>query len=52
MQVKVLLFLLSQLKICEFVLLHVFLVYWEEPNLKQRLGQEYLDYLDTVPRWF
>ncbi len=35
----------------EFLLLNVFLVYWEEPNLKQRLGQEYLDYLDTVPRW-
>lgn len=25
---------------------------WEEPQLKKRLGKEYEDYLEKVPRWF
>lgn len=37
--------------LCEFVLLHLFLVYWEEPNLKKRLGPTYLTYLRQIPRW-
>lgn len=31
--------------------LHLFTVLIEEPGLKKRFGQPYLDYLSTVPRW-
>ena len=30
---------------------HLYVVYFEEPGLKKRFGQEYLDYLKKVPRW-
>ena len=32
-------------------LAHAQIVYLEEPRLSKRFGQEYLDYLDRVPRW-
>lgn len=32
--------------------LHLFVTLWEEPDLKKRLGKEYLDYCQKVPRWF
>ena len=34
-----------------WVLFHVYVVYFEEPVLKKRFGQEYVDYLRVVPRW-
>jgi protein-S-isoprenylcysteine O-methyltransferase Ste14 len=34
------------------VVLHFYVVYIEEPKLKDRFGQDYLDYLKKVPRWF
>ena len=27
------------------------IIWWEEPDLKKRLGKPYLDYLTRVPRW-
>jgi protein-S-isoprenylcysteine O-methyltransferase Ste14 len=30
---------------------HVFIVLLEEPNLKKRFGQEWMDYTKRVPRW-
>jgi len=27
------------------------IIWWEEPDLKKRLGKSYLDYLQRVPRW-
>ena len=30
---------------------HVFVVYYEEPNLKKRFGKTYEEYLQQVPRW-
>jgi len=26
-------------------------IWWEEPDLKRRLGKSYLEYLQRVPRW-
>ena len=37
--------------IAMWVLFHVYVVYFEEPVLKKRFGQEYADYLRVVPRW-
>ncbi len=31
---------------------HFYVVYVEEPKLKNRFGQDYGDYLKRVPRWF
>ncbi len=31
--------------------LHILVSKWEEPDLKKRLGKEYTDYLQKVPRW-
>lgn len=31
---------------------HILVIKWEEPQLKKRLGKEYEDYLEKVPRWF
>jgi protein-S-isoprenylcysteine O-methyltransferase Ste14 len=33
------------------VVAHVFVVYTEEPELRQRFGEEYDDYCRRVPRW-
>jgi protein-S-isoprenylcysteine O-methyltransferase Ste14 len=32
--------------------MHGFAVFIEEPNLKSRFGQEWIDYARRVPRWF
>ncbi len=34
-----------------FLLVHAFVVFAEEPGLRRRFGQEYEDFLRTVPRW-
>ena len=34
------------------VLLHLLVVYFEEPGLRKRFGQAYEEYATTVPRWF
>ncbi len=34
-----------------FLLVNLFLVVFEEPDLKARFGAKYEDYLKTVPRW-
>lgn len=31
--------------------LHLFVKYWEEPDLESRLGSSYTRYLTKVPRW-
>jgi protein-S-isoprenylcysteine O-methyltransferase Ste14 len=33
------------------VLLHAFIVRWEEPGLRERFGEDYVRYTQTVPRW-
>lgn len=33
-------------------LLHLFVVFYEEPELKRKFGDRYLDYMKKVPRWF
>ena len=30
---------------------HLFIIRWEEPDLKKRLGRPYLKYIRRVPRW-
>ena len=30
---------------------HLFVIAYEEPTLRQRFGETYLEYLRTVPRW-
>ncbi|MBN2588073.1 MAG: isoprenylcysteine carboxylmethyltransferase family protein [Candidatus Fermentibacteraceae bacterium] len=30
---------------------HLFVVFWEEPRLRRRFGENYADYLKTVRRW-
>jgi len=32
--------------------IHLFIVFIEEPNLKSRFGQEWVNYVDKVHRWF
>jgi len=32
--------------------MHLFIIFIEEPNLKSRFGQEWVDYVKKVPRWF
>jgi protein-S-isoprenylcysteine O-methyltransferase Ste14 len=39
------------LTILFWIFFHVFVVYYEEPNLRQRFGGAYEKYLKTVPRW-
>ncbi len=34
-----------------FLLVHMFVVFFEEPNLKRRFGATYGEYCRTVPRW-
>jgi len=31
--------------------MHIFIVFVEEPNLKKRFGQEWIEYTKNVPRW-
>ena len=33
------------------VLLHAFIVWWEEPGLRKRFGEDYARYTQSVPRW-
>lgn len=33
------------------ILCHLFVVFYEEPILKKRFGQTYLEYLQKTPRW-
>ena len=32
--------------------IHLFTVFIEEPNLKKRFGEKYMNYCEKVPRWF
>ena len=34
-----------------FILIHLFVVFAEEPGLRRRFGQKYEDYCRAVPRW-
>jgi len=34
-----------------FTLFYLFVVYYEEPNLRRRFGESYERYCATVPRW-
>ena len=34
-----------------FIAFSLFVIYYEEPTLKQKFGQAYEDYLKKVPRW-
>jgi protein-S-isoprenylcysteine O-methyltransferase Ste14 len=34
------------------IICHLFVVLYEEPVLKKRFGQTYLEYLGKTPRWF
>ena len=34
-----------------FLVIHIFVVFAEEPGLRKRFGQEYEDYCQAVPRW-
>jgi protein-S-isoprenylcysteine O-methyltransferase Ste14 len=36
---------------CVFLLFHLFITLYEEPNLAQRFGDSYLRYRASVPRW-
>jgi protein-S-isoprenylcysteine O-methyltransferase Ste14 len=35
-----------------FAIFHFFVIYYEEPKLKEMFGESYDEYLNTVPRWF
>ncbi len=35
-----------------FVVNHLWLLFWEEPGLIQRFGEDYKIYMKDVPRWF
>ena len=34
-----------------FVLFHLFVVFYEEPKLKHKFGEAYMEYCASVPRW-
>ncbi len=34
-----------------WLLFHLFVIYYEEPNLRKRFGATYEEYCRTVPRW-
>ena len=34
-----------------FIAFSLFVIYYEEPTLKQKFGPAYEDYLKKVPRW-
>ena len=33
------------------IIVHVFVIGYEEPTLRRRFGKTYVEYLRTVPRW-
>jgi protein-S-isoprenylcysteine O-methyltransferase Ste14 len=35
-----------------FVIFNLFVVFYEEPVLRRKFGESYLNYCATVPRWF
>ncbi|MHA2298468.1 MAG: methyltransferase family protein [Candidatus Hodarchaeales archaeon] len=35
-----------------FLLVHLVVVFVEEPHLKEKHGDEYMEYLKSTPRWF
>jgi protein-S-isoprenylcysteine O-methyltransferase Ste14 len=37
--------------ICYFVAFHILIVFFEEPDLRNKFGSPYEEYLDNVPRW-
>jgi protein-S-isoprenylcysteine O-methyltransferase Ste14 len=39
------------LAVALFVVLHLFVLFYEEPVLKKRFGQTYLDYKKAINRW-
>jgi protein-S-isoprenylcysteine O-methyltransferase Ste14 len=40
------------LAVVMWMFFHVFVVYYEEPDLGKRFGQAYEEYIRTGPRWF
>ncbi len=40
------------LSLVMFLLVHLFVVYYEEPGLKKKFGTKYKKYCEVVPRWF
>ena len=44
-------FLLLIYALLFFLFFHFYIILVEEPKLKERFGQDYFDYLKTVPRW-
>ena len=38
--------------ISAIIFLHFYLIYFEEPSLRKRFGDDYIMYTKNVPRWF
>jgi protein-S-isoprenylcysteine O-methyltransferase Ste14 len=38
--------------ISAIIFLHFYLIYFEEPSLRKRFGDDYITYTKNVPRWF
>jgi protein-S-isoprenylcysteine O-methyltransferase Ste14 len=34
-----------------FLMVHAFVLFYEEPGLRRRFGRTYIDYCERVPRW-
>jgi protein-S-isoprenylcysteine O-methyltransferase Ste14 len=34
------------------IIVHLFVISYEEPTLRRKFGETYVEYLRTVPRWF
>jgi len=34
------------------LIFHLFVILYEEPTLKDKFGESYEQYVDSVPRWF
>lgn len=43
--------LLFLLPLLNFIAIHLYVIFFEEPNLKKRFGKSYIDYCKSVPRW-
>jgi len=43
--------LLAECGLLMGVVVHLFVVFYEEPSLRRRFGESYETYLRTVPRW-
>ena len=39
------------LAVVMWMFFHTFVVYYEEPNLRKKFGEEYVEYMKAVPRW-